>query len=72
MTKSKASDAMKAKTAAVAPLLTVRDVAKRLQVSERTVRRLIEAGDLAVIHIGGLVRVSEEALRDLLTGGDRS
>ena len=55
----------------VAPrLLTVRDVAERLQVSGRTIHRLIEAGDLTVIRIGRSVRVSEEALKDLLTGED--
>ena len=52
-------------------LLTVKDVAERLQVSERTVHRLIEAEELAVIRIGRSVRVSEEALKRLLTGGDK-
>jgi excisionase family DNA binding protein len=51
-------------------LLTVGDVAKRLQVSERTVHRLIDAKELAVIRIGRSVRVSEEALQALLTRGD--
>lgn len=52
-------------------LLTLKNVAERLQVSERTVHRLIEAEELAVIRIGRSVRVSEEALKRLLTGGDK-
>ncbi len=51
-------------------LLTVGDVAERLQVSGRTVHRLINAKELAVIRIGRSVRVSEGAFQDLLTGGD--
>ena len=51
-------------------LLTVKNVAKRLQVSERTVHRLIDAGELAVIRIGRSVRITETALHALLTRGD--
>lgn len=51
-------------------LLIIKDVAERLQVSDRTVYRLIDAKRLAVIRIGRSVRVSEEALKDLLTGDD--
>lgn len=53
-------------------LLTIKDVAERLQVSERTVHRLIDVGELSVIRIGRSVRVSEEALMALLTAKDRS
>jgi excisionase family DNA binding protein len=53
-------------------LLTVKDVAARLQVSMRTVHRVIDAGQLAVIRIGRAVRVSETALQAFLTAGDRS
>ena len=52
-------------------LLIIKDVADRLQVSERTVHRLIDAKRLAVIRIGRSVRVSEEALKDLLTAEDK-
>jgi excisionase family DNA binding protein len=57
---------------AEARLLTVGDVAERLQVSGRTVHRLIDAKELAVIRIGRSVRVSEEAVQALLTRGDMS
>ena len=45
-----------------APLLTVPEVAKRLRLSQRTVRRLIESGDLVCLRFGRAVRVSEEDL----------
>lgn len=38
-------------------LLTVRQVAAYLGVSERTVRRLIATGQLRCIHIGRLTRI---------------
>jgi excisionase family DNA binding protein len=49
-------------------LLTIQDVAERLQVSQRTVRRLIKIGKLKVFYVGRSVRVSEEALQSCLTG----
>jgi excisionase family DNA binding protein len=53
-------------------LLTVKDVAEHLQVSKRTVHRLIDTGELHVIRIGRSVRVSGEAMNALLTRGDKS
>lgn len=53
------------------PLLTVAEVATYLQVSIRTVRRLIASGELEVVRIGRAVRVSEEALNTLLTQDDK-
>jgi excisionase family DNA binding protein len=38
------------------PLETTADVARRLQASERTVRRYAESGVLPAIRIGGLIR----------------
>jgi excisionase family DNA binding protein len=38
---------------------TINDIAQSLDVSTRTVRRLIKTGALAAHHIGGTVRVSE-------------
>ena len=52
-------------------LLTMKDVAERLQVSARTIHRLVASGDLTVIRIGRSVRISEEALKAVLTGKDR-
>ena len=51
-------------------LLTIKDVAERMQVSCRTIHRLVGNGDLKVIHIGRSVRVSEEALKAFLNQGD--
>ena len=41
-------------------LETVAETAEKLGVSERTVWRLIEAGDLMVVRFGGVVRVRPE------------
>ena len=52
-------------------MLTVSDVAKRLQVSEEQVRRYIRQGDLRASKLGrgakGKLRVSEEALQEFLS-----
>ena len=53
-------------------LLTVKKVAKRLQVSERTVHRLIDAGELAVIRIGRSIRITDRAVNALLTRDDKA
>ena len=52
------------------PLLTVKEVATILRVSERTVRRLIAEGKLGVVRIGRSVRVKHDVL-DEMTGGDQ-
>lgn len=43
-------------------LLTVRQVAERLQTSQRTIRRAIATGELAVHRIGSSIRVSDADL----------
>jgi excisionase family DNA binding protein len=48
------------------PLRTVAEAAKILNVSEKTVRRLIKAGDLRAIRIGGLLRIDQADLEDLI------
>jgi excisionase family DNA binding protein len=45
---------------------TIADVAERLHVSGRTVRRWIEAGNLIVHRVGGIVRIAESDLRAFL------
>lgn len=45
---------------------TIAEVAERLEVSTRTVRRWIEAGDLVVHRFNGIVRISEKDLRSFL------
>lgn len=41
-------------------LLTKKDIANRCQVSDRTVQRWIDTGDLIVHRLGRQVRISEE------------
>ena len=43
-------------------LLTIDEVAERLKVSTKTVRRWIERGELRIYRLGGQIRVSEEDL----------
>jgi excisionase family DNA binding protein len=48
---------------AVTPqLLSVKDTATYLSVSSRTVRRLIDKGDIPIVRIGGSIRISVGAL----------
>lgn len=42
--------------------LTVAQVAERLNVSEKTIRRLVAAGRLAETRVGRSIRISEEEL----------
>ena len=48
------------------PLMTVPQTAQRLNVSEKTVRRLIEAELLPALRVGGSVRVDRGELEDWL------
>ena len=50
------------------PLLSPLEVAQRLKVSLRTVRRLIASRELEVIRIGGCVRVAESTLLAFVDG----
>jgi excisionase family DNA binding protein len=52
-------------------LLTRPEVAKRLRVSERTLDRLIDSGQLAKTKVGRSVRISEAALAAYVTGATR-
>lgn len=47
-------------------LFTIVEVAERLHVVTRTVRRWIKAGDLVVHRIGGVVRIAEADLKAFL------
>jgi excisionase family DNA binding protein len=53
-------------------LLDIPAVAARLGVSSKTVRRHIEHGEIAVHHIGRLLRVSEEDLANYIAGRRKS
>jgi excisionase family DNA binding protein len=46
-------------------LLTVTDVAEALQLSTRTVRRMIAANQIPIIRLGRSVRVHPSAISDL-------
>lgn len=46
--------------------LTIAEVAERLRVATRTVRRWIESNNLVVYRVGGVVRVAESDLRAFL------
>jgi excisionase family DNA binding protein len=48
------------------PLHTVAEAAEILNVSEKTVRRLMDDGHLRKIRIGGLVRIDPADLQDLI------
>jgi excisionase family DNA binding protein len=52
--------------AATTNFSTIADIADRLDVSPRTVRRWIERGDLVVHRLGGVVRIAESDLRAFL------
>jgi excisionase family DNA binding protein len=49
-------------------LMTVKDVARQLRVSESTVRRLVSSGDLAVARLGGVIRFSPTSVDELISG----
>jgi excisionase family DNA binding protein len=61
---------MPAKTPATANppqrLLTIKDVADILQVSDKTVRRWIDAGDLVAHRVGRQLRVSQGDLETFI------
>lgn len=48
------------------PLLDVSDVAERLKVSARTVRRIVDAGELRPLKIGGQHRFTSAAVEAYL------
>ena len=50
----------KSKTDGPLPLETVAETAEKLNVSERTVWRLIKSGELRIVRFAGVVRVRPE------------
>jgi excisionase family DNA binding protein len=54
----------------VPSFLTLREVSATLRVSEKTVRRMIERGELRAFRIGGQLRISRDSLVDLLRAGE--
>ena len=51
---------------AAGPLLTLRDVAERLNFSEAAVRKLIQRGELSGFKIGNRFRISPQDLAEYL------
>ena len=52
-------------------MLRVRDIAKRLALSESKVYQLIRSGELPHYKLGGALRVSEEQLMDYLVASQK-
>lgn len=47
-------------------LLTIKQVARQVQVDDKTVRRWIKAGKLSAIELGGRYRIAPADLRQFL------
>lgn len=52
----------------IAPMLTIHDVAAKLNIDERTVRELIRKNELRAIKIGKEWRVQEDDLEAYVNG----
>ena len=50
--------------------LTVAATARRLALSEKTIRRAIARGELVAFRVGRSVRIPERTIDDLITGKD--
>jgi excisionase family DNA binding protein len=50
------------------PLHTAAEIAERLNISIRSVRRMIADGRLPIVRIGGSVRIRPETLAALIEG----
>jgi excisionase family DNA binding protein len=57
---------MTATTISLPPMLNFEETARNLNVSTKTVRRLIARGELPAYRIGSCPRISDEALRSYL------
>ncbi len=53
-----------------AEVLRVREVAVALALSQKSVRRRIQSGELAAIRIGGSIRVPSREVRRLIDGAE--
>lgn len=52
------------------PVLTVRDVAQILGVTQKTVRNLIKSGAITSFKVGRLIRIPKDKLIDYLENTD--
>lgn len=53
-------------------VISKRDAAKALSVSVRSIERLIAAGRLPAVRVGGQVRISRDAIEQIAHGAMRS
>ena len=51
----------------ITTLWTVREVANRLRLSERTVYKLVRSGELPAVRLGDQYRIPADALRERLS-----
>lgn len=51
---------------------TAHEVAKLLKVSDKTLYRVIQAGELPVIWVRGQIRITAQALDEYLKGGNHA
>jgi excisionase family DNA binding protein len=47
-------------------LFTVDEIATALRVTEATVRRLIQSGELKALKFGGSIRITKDSIKELL------
>lgn len=59
---------MTRKVTAFPTLVNVAEASKKLRVSQTTVRLMIKTGKLPALKIGGVVRIREEVLMQVLDG----
>ena len=55
---------------AMPSLLTLAEVSATLRVSEKTVRRMVDRGDLRAFRVGAQLRVQRDSLIQLLRVGE--
>ena len=47
-------------------LYTTKEVAEMLKLNERTIKRYIKEGTLKAVRIGSAVRITEQAIKDMM------
>lgn len=52
------------------PLLNIAETAQRLRVSTKTVRRMIDRGELPALRVGSQIRIAEQELESWLYADD--
>jgi len=62
------SDPLSPRLFPIPPLHTAAEVAERLNLSVRTIRRMIADGRLPIVRIGGSIRIRPETLAALIQG----